>query len=104
MKKLIFPTLALLLVIGPGCATRYKTAAVDSGPRIHVENVADGCLLSWVSEVGKTYTVLHSPSLTEPDWKPLPGFANIAGTGENLRVPDMAPKDEVRFYRVVVNP
>ena len=104
MKKLIFATLALLLVIGSGCATRYGAAKGDTGLRLHVEPVADGCLLSWVSEAGKTYTVLYSSSLTEPDWKPLPGFINMAGTGENLRVPDMAPKDEMRFYKVVVNP
>ncbi len=66
--------------------------------------IGDGCLLSWVSQENEVYTVLYTDTLTDSTWKPLAGFVNMPGTGQNLKVPDMAPKDSTRFYKIHMGP
>ena len=93
------------IILCAGCATRHQAAPTSTdNPTLHVSSVGDGCIISWVTVPGMMYTVLYSESLTAPDWKPLTGYANLRGTGKNLRVPDMAPKESTRFYKVVAGP
>lgn len=66
--------------------------------------VADTVTLDvvWQSVAGRRYTLLGTPSLTDPDWQSLPGFSGIPGTG-NV-VTNAVTTDAPLFLRLLVEP
>jgi hypothetical protein len=98
--------LTLVLLIAAGCVTREiapkaslakATLVVSrSGPDAH---------LQWKSDPSTVYTVLFAPS-KKPDaqWKPMPGYIKIRGTGQMFTIKDTIPRGQTRYYRLHVEP
>jgi len=87
----------LLVVFCLGCSSlRPKQVA----PNLQVTREGDTMILSWPSVAGKTYTVLYTESLRDPEWRPLPGHRDLVGTGGELTVRDTIASPGVRFYRL----
>lgn len=62
----------------------------------------DGSLrLSWTGETGRLYTVETTPTLSPPDWQPLPGGADLAGAGEPLTLA-LPTTNSASFFRIRV--
>jgi hypothetical protein len=61
-------------------------------------------ILRWRSEPGYRYTVTYSDGSesVEANWQPLPGLAQIRGTGREIEVADEMPAGVMRYYLLMV--
>jgi uncharacterized protein with beta-barrel porin domain len=55
-------------------------------------------ILSFQTELGKTYTVQYTDALTSPTWQNLP---SVAGNGASASLTNSAPGVAQRFYRLL---
>jgi hypothetical protein len=63
----------------------------------------DMFLINFPSQVGQTYRVERSASLSPASWSPVAD--NVPGTGASILIPDVgASLQAQRFYRVVILP
>lgn len=103
----------LILVLNP--ATDYDHDTLTSGEEWHYgwdattftcplwieRTVGGGLALRFPTVVGKLYTIEATPSLSQPQWQPLPGYVALPGSGTPLQVPLMA-EAAAMFYRVIL--
>lgn len=79
------------------------TSAADATDRLAagLSSEAGGMLLVWPSVAGRLYTVEATPSLSAPDWQPLPGCTDLIGTGYALKV-QLPTTQPATFFRIRV--
>jgi len=102
MKK--FPSLALplLLLTLAGCATMSEPRIHDDRSSLVVVEVDGRVDMSWNSKKGRSYTVLYSDRKNAPinEWRALPGYIDIKGSGGTMTARDLVPKGINRNYRL----
>jgi hypothetical protein len=61
--------------------------------------------LSFLTEIGKSYTVQYKNTLSDPTWTDLVPPGSVPGTGGPLTIHDpSAAGQPTRFYRVMSTP
>jgi len=80
------------------------TSATDPSDRFAVGQTTvctNALSIVWSSVTGRRYTVETTPTLQTPDWEPLPGYADIPGTGSLISI--ILPTGSAsRFFRLTV--
>lgn len=60
-----------------------------------------GNVLEWQSKAGQTYTILYRDAFPpSSEWRPLPRYRDISGTGAKVRVVDHPPTQQQRKYKL----
>lgn len=93
---------AVFAFMASGCVTEIvESSAPITRTKLVVTRSLYGALISWPSEQGVFYTILYSSSRSsKANWKPLPGYMNILGTGASMQITDPAPSVRKRYYRL----
>jgi serine protease len=68
-----------------------RAAGVAAGGRVAVSSVA-----------GRTYHLHFTTNLVQPDWRPVPGATNRAGTGVELELVPEGVAEPFNYYRIAV--
>jgi hypothetical protein len=70
-----------------------------------VTRAGNTATLQWKSDPRVFYTVVYaSRKDAKAEWKPLPGYVKIRGSGETITITDKVPFGEKRHYRLHVEP
>lgn len=89
----------------PGPVWTFATA-VDPTPSLPLDGAlisSDAFRLSFPSQVGQTYRVERTDSLSPPDWVPVAD--HLVGTGDLIQITNSGPSLRTQqFYRVVILP
>lgn len=103
MKRPLSLLLPLILVVLTGCATMTDQKIHDPGRSSLVVVKVEGRVeMSWNSTEGHSYTVLYSDRRDAPinEWKALPGYIDLKGSGGTMTARDRIPKGTIRNYRL----
>jgi len=84
-----------------GCVSSAPSDYAERSSLVVVE-VEGEVQMSWMSQPGRSYTILYSDSAeaAPEQWKPLPGYTEIPGNGENMTARDRHPARVERKYRL----
>ena len=73
----------------------FNLTAVQSS-----SSLSQGLVLAWQSWVGWLYAGMYSTNLAADEWTSLPGFANLAGTGQLLNSTNGLSGTTQAFFRI----
>lgn len=97
----------VLLCCAAGCVTTVVEDARKPAAEITwiTTQTGDETTLHWESDPAIFYTVLYADRKDAgAEWKPLPGYVRMKGTGQEITVTDTVPPGEKRHYRVYPEP
>jgi len=61
--------------------------------------------LQWNTRPDMFYTVMYTPRRKGgAQWKPLPAYTRVPGTGGTVIITDTIPRGSKRFYRLHIEP
>jgi hypothetical protein len=102
LKRAIIGGILLAIICSQdGCVSTATTDYAERSSLVVVE-VEGAVQMSWQSQTGRSYTILYSDTGDEsPDqWKPLPGYTEMPGSGGSMSAKDRLPAGVDRKYRL----
>jgi len=90
-----------------GCATKrvILNEKSNSESRLIVARSGSDVTLAWESEPSSAYTIRYSRTLgKKSEWRILPGFDRIRGTGRKVTYKVTVPVNEPRYFRLYTFP
>jgi hypothetical protein len=95
----------LLVVLAAGCVTEVVREKPLEETTLIVSQSGTTATLQWESSPDALYTVLFSETRkASAEWKPLPGYVKVRGSGGTITVTDSVPRGEMRQYRIYTEP
>lgn len=105
-KRLLCAAIAMTALLSVGCAT--ERVVIDkplNETRLFVTRAGGNVVLAWDSAPDMAYTIYYNYTRSaKAQWKILPGFDHIRGTGRRLEYTDTVPVDQERYYRLQAVP
>lgn len=69
--------------------------------QLMISRGVNGVVMQWHGDPGTTYTLYYKDTVgTDTAWKAMPGYENVKGTGNLIRLEDNASTAKTRRYRV----
>lgn len=102
MSSLSKLPILLLVTACVGCSTIDSSRMDTERTSLVVVEVEGRVQMSWSSIEGRSYTIIYSDNANTPvnQWRPLPGYVDIPGTGGQMTATDNIPKGATRHYRL----
>ena len=91
----------LLAALAAGCVTEIAEVPGQTLTTLVTSRAGEEVRGSWNTESGKLYTVLYAPNRdARTQWRVLPGYQMLPGTGGRMLLKDRVPLGENRYYRL----